>query len=754
MQKKFLALALFLVLFCSLVFARGGGGCFTGDALISTPFGEKKISSLSAGDEVFSYALGNLVPVKVLYVYKTTAEQSFVVSTKETSFEVTGEHLIAIDFGEFKQAKNLVVGDKVLVLVDGKLEEQIISSITLNTQLIEVYNLLVDKENLFFANNVLVHNKGCFLPDTNILLSDGSLKAISSIGIGDKVKAFDYDGKTVNSVVNDIYSVNVNEYFILRTNGGFEVKVTAEHPFFVGNGIFKTVEELKVDDNIFVYDGYKLLEDFVNFKETVSAPVTVYNLKTDSPNTFFANFTAVHNKGGGGGGGGGGSHGGSSSSSSPYSSGTFCGMYSDRTINGQLIEGKECIYVYYLKTNASSITALSSCASTSVNVFVNCSQYLSAAISNRLEFECRNTENCPGGTIFTLEGGKSVTVTFPPTILEKLSFYGVIVLFALTFITLILNFIFRKNKFLSKAVAISFFSVFVFTLFAGLLSTLLHGNLGLQIIAIIILLIIIFSIRKKIYSMQVEIQSSNGDLDFCYPATQIDSKASKTAQVINYLAGLDKVWKQEFLETTTKDTFLLLQKCWQSREYSQMEPLLMRDLYLQHLTQIAQLWKDHEVDKLDDMKINKISIINVRYAGKEAQQEFTAIIDATVTDYYVDDQNGKFIRGDRSPATFQEFWVFQRVGTKWLLREIDQTSDSNALREENFVEQLTPEQMKKLYASAKSTSKDGEEVEGNILDQSAPWMDAGLELKSNKIYRMLNFQDFHIIQLNLQVHHI
>ena len=47
---------------------------------------------------------------------------------------------------------------------------------------------------MFFANGLLVHNKGCFLPDTPITMADGRQQAISTIRIGDRVLAFTPDG--------------------------------------------------------------------------------------------------------------------------------------------------------------------------------------------------------------------------------------------------------------------------------------------------------------------------------------------------------------------------------------------------------------------------------------------------------------------------------------------------------------------------------------------------------------------------------
>jgi len=77
--------------------------------------------------------------------------------------------------------------------------------------------------------------------------------------------------------------------------------VTPEHPFYVGNGTFKTLEALRPGNSIRAYDGTGLTPQRIESIESVRVPTRVYNLMTDSPHTFFANGIAVHNKGGGGG---------------------------------------------------------------------------------------------------------------------------------------------------------------------------------------------------------------------------------------------------------------------------------------------------------------------------------------------------------------------------------------------------------------------------------------------------------------------
>ena len=98
--------------------------------------------------------------------------------------------------------------------------------------------------------------------------------------------------------------------------------------------------------------------------------------------------------------------------------------------------------------------------------------------------------------------------------------------------------------------------------------------------------------------------------------------------------------------------------------------------------------------------MERIDLVNVRYTEKADQREFTALITASARDYYLDDRSGKFLRGDQTPARFQEFWTFQLMNGRWLLREIEQAGESDILKDENYAEMLTEETLKGIYGEA------------------------------------------------------
>lgn len=74
----------------------------------------------------------------------------------------------------------------------------------------------------------------CFLPGTKISTPDGD-KDIETLKPGDKVLSFDEQtGKAVENTVDQSIVSQRDEYYIIKTASGKEVKATAEHPFYTG----------------------------------------------------------------------------------------------------------------------------------------------------------------------------------------------------------------------------------------------------------------------------------------------------------------------------------------------------------------------------------------------------------------------------------------------------------------------------------------------------------------------------------------
>ncbi|CDZ77931.1 DNA polymerase II large subunit [Legionella massiliensis] len=677
---------------CSLnLWARGGGGCFEQGTLVSTPRGPIPIEQLKDGDWVWGSSQGKYKQAQIVSTTQIKPESYLEFQLPAETLHVTDEHLFALAMGIFKRAASLQPGDKLIIWQKGQWQELPILTIKRIKAHKPAFNLLVDHGATYFANGILVHNKGCFLPNTPILQANGTTIPISQIRPGDLVRAYEIDGRIVTTEVRGVIKHQATDYYVLSTDK-ITLNVTAEHPFFVGNGRFKTLEALKPGELIYVLVGDSLQAQRIREIHQVSKATTVYNLQTDVPHTYFAAGIAVHNKGGG-----------------CFPAGTQIQTATGpkaiellspgeqvRAINRNGLEVSTKIESIY--TTQSPIltveTDLGTLHTTKEHPLAQGANYFTEAgrlvVHDQILFK-------------TAKGFKPATILSLHTEAESLVFN----LRVQTPHTFIADGFLVHNKGGGG--------------YGGGGGS--EEGLGGLLFAIFLVFALGWFTQHGAEYKRFE------NLDYNFSRNVIRRKASKTDELLKFLARQDKTVAPETLIKRVRIIFRELQKCWQAREYTPMETLLMPDLYMQHCLQISAMTRNHEINILDSLIINNIDLVNLRYTEKKEQREFTALITATVRDYYVDDRNHEFLRGDQSAETFQEFWTFQYdQDLGWLLREIEQTRESDYLKEENFVEQFTELQIEKIYQ---------DKVDN--LGVAGPGLKQDVEIKANKVERMLNF---------------
>jgi predicted lipid-binding transport protein (Tim44 family) len=703
-MKRLLGLAvlIFILIFPTLSWARGGGGCLEEGTPVLTPNGLIAIEKLNTGDRVWSVTGGKLKEARVRAVIRVQPEEYLEISAAGTRLKITPEHPVMTAPGEYVLASQLVPGDKVFLTSKDKLTATPIQSIQFLSAKRPAYNLLVSPGGIFIAGNFALHNKGCFLPDSPILMADGREIIISAVKPGDLLWAFKPDGHLVSTIVRSVIKHEVEEYILMKTDHA-TLRVTEEHPFYVGQGKFKTVEALKKGDTVFAFDGKWLAEQKILSMEKVHQRVQVYNLQTDSPNTFFAHGLAVHNKGGG-----------------CFPAGTAITTPQGEKAIEHLAAGDEILAVneqgQTVRTRVKTIFINKSPlvqVETPEGNFMATGDHPVSIGQGRFR---RVGELHTGDTITRWENGRLIE----GKIGEINRITGKNLVFNLEVDephTFIAGGIVVHNKggggFSSHSSSShgrgrggdSSFSDFIaFIVFLGF----------------IILIFVALGSKAK--------TSKEENLDFVYPRNSIIPKAEKTDKLLAFLSQQDQSMNPEELRKLVSSAFIKLQECWSKHEYDPMSTLLMPNLFTAHTAQLQGLMRNHEINRIDDLKIEQIDLVNVRYTERSNQREFTALITASARDYYLDDRTNKFLRGDQTPARFQEFWTFQMMNGSWLLREIEQSGESDVLKDENFAEMLTDDTIKGIYG-----------VKAAPKGTTGPWLEKDVEQKANRIDRMLNF---------------
>ena len=136
----------------------GGGGCFTGDTLVSVPGGTQRIDEIKVGDNVFSFDdKGDIHASKVLKVHEHENEDVIRYKLWGGKFiDATPNHWVLNQFNAFVGIGTLG-GDDCLVDEFGHLRP-IVERAALGAH--TVYNLTVEGQHTFIANGVRVHNAG------------------------------------------------------------------------------------------------------------------------------------------------------------------------------------------------------------------------------------------------------------------------------------------------------------------------------------------------------------------------------------------------------------------------------------------------------------------------------------------------------------------------------------------------------------------------------------------------------------------
>jgi predicted phage tail protein len=136
----------------------GGGGCFVGDTLISTPDGKKPIVELQEGDLVLSFDdQGDIHEAKILKVHRHEAEEIWWYKFwGGSSFTATPNHWVLNQYNAFVEIGTLD-SDDCVVNQNNHLVPLIEKK---KIGLGSVYNLTVENQHTFIAENVRVHNAG------------------------------------------------------------------------------------------------------------------------------------------------------------------------------------------------------------------------------------------------------------------------------------------------------------------------------------------------------------------------------------------------------------------------------------------------------------------------------------------------------------------------------------------------------------------------------------------------------------------
>ena len=304
--------------------------CFLAGTLITMADGSKKaIEDVDPGDIILSFnEKTRALEPKEVRIVEAPLREGFFTLEFHTGLvvEVTAEHpfytrkacglvrwcsldpIMTHDFYDYlKDVELLETGDEVFTD-----QEEWVRVIGKNYHdgEVQTYNLwdIEDHKN-FFANSLLAHNRCCFLAGTMITMHDGTERPIETIRAGDIVRSWDeVTGRQNNQAVLEIQAP-LRDYHYLVVAGDVEIGVTNEHPFYVKDKGWCSMEPAVTHRAYPHLSGVKALEpgDLMVFVDgttremqkatRIDETVQTYNLwHISNTPTYYANGLLVHNR--------------------------------------------------------------------------------------------------------------------------------------------------------------------------------------------------------------------------------------------------------------------------------------------------------------------------------------------------------------------------------------------------------------------------------------------------------------------------
>jgi predicted lipid-binding transport protein (Tim44 family) len=162
-------------------------------------------------------------------------------------------------------------------------------------------------------------------------------------------------------------------------------------------------------------------------------------------------------------------------------------------------------------------------------------------------------------------------------------------------------------------------------------------------------------------------------------------KAEEVAKAAN--AG-DGYWDPADLKRRVEEAFYPIQSSWSERDVSPSRPYVSAELYKRHELQLEGLERQHRVNRIADLALDKVEIVRVVNVTDDSKDRFVAFIECRARDWMEDTETGKVVNGNPSAqTTFQQYWSFSRDPHRgWVLDEIQQGEEGAYLTQSRDID--------------------------------------------------------------------
>jgi len=193
----------------------------------------------------------------------------------------------------------------------------------------------------------------------------------------------------------------------------------------------------------------------------------------------------------------------------------------------------------------------------------------------------------------------------------------------------------------------------------ALLFALIFSNLPAPLkFLLLVILIALFVYGARKGKVRKGLASLGTNLPSTYPPS--NQIAPNFAGQIAELKNRDPNFSEQQFEDLASTAFSKIQTAWSKRDMSIAQAFVSPTLLQRFQAQLNQLKSQGKINKIENLAVGKVEIVEAVQDG--GFDYITVRIDASASDYYVDEKSGKILSGTKELKPFTEFWTFLRSG--------------------------------------------------------------------------------------------
>ena len=128
--------------------------------------------------------------------------------------------------------------------------------------------------------------------------------------------------------------------------------------------------------------------------------------------------------------------------------------------------------------------------------------------------------------------------------------------------------------------------------------------------------------------------------------------------------------RPDVLREWIRATFVLVQRCWQERDYGPVRDRLEEEELARHEGLLRAMRGNAEINRIDNLSVRRLELVHVAYSQEGGLAEVTALITFEAVVYFIAEALGGVLARAVKSLPYQEFWTFRRNAEAWRCKRL------------------------------------------------------------------------------------